>query len=524
MDASTKRTGPLKVTFQPMSCDTYPVKWCYDNGKIFIPQRGYGWSTKSATSHVRDRRKEVIHRVQNENTNDIDACIAQLEPGSSWFCCLGQGKWDITIRCGDPSYPSSVNLNVNHNSHKMMGLQLKANEFYNWKFTTSLDTPTILIETTVTPGEEKRNWTSMVSFTAERTSEANRLRQLSQQGATLFKNSLRTSTSVKEAPKGTGLVQRDWVQAVQQEEKQAKWRSRVLRLKYGWQRAGKKARNVAIANNLHKLGGSSSSGGSRISNTEPTAPVVDEAKVKLLIGMGIARNHAIIALTRKYNSMDHAVEWYFINMNTLPPADNSNYNNEVKEEENNKRGGGQKSANGTGLASQNVGRRKALKQSFTIVVDRAKSISGERYSPTQAMEGVKHHADNSSLIQVLPARLLKPGTMMIQTHSKEATQTAEQRKKLDTGSPALLFNVTRTANVYVAVDRRLAEKEILPSWLLNDDFQPISDDVVIVSHSEIDYFVLFVKTIPSASEVSLGPSGTLSHGGYLPYFVFIQEV
>ena len=73
---------------------------------------------------------------------------------------------------------------------------------------------------------------------------------------------------------------------------------------------------------------------------------------------------------------------------------------------------------------------------------------------------MKHHLDNSSLVQILPNQLLKEGTMIIQTHSREATQNVSERSKVDAGCAALAFFVERAAYVYVAVDHRLAEAEV----------------------------------------------------------------
>ena len=73
---------------------------------------------------------------------------------------------------------------------------------------------------------------------------------------------------------------------------------------------------------------------------------------------------------------------------------------------------------------------------------------------------MKHHLDNSSLVQILPNQLLKEGTMVIQTHSREATQNVSERSKVDAGCAALAFFVERAAYVYVAVDHRLAEAEV----------------------------------------------------------------
>ena len=542
--SNSKRNGACRITFQPSSTSTYPTNHLFDSGKNFTPQKGFGWASGQDTfldkehqcsRHFRDRRASERHRKQCTNTNDIDACLVHFQPEAVWTINLGAGEWVVTIRCGDPSYPSVVSLDVNHKEHRLMGLKLKANEFYNWTFTTTPGTPVIVLTTTVAPGEHKRNWTRVVSFQAIQQTKSKSLRQLSNKGATLFKNSLRTATSVAQAPRGTGLVQRDWVRAVRVEEKQAKWRTRVLRLKYGWKRASTKARNTATLHNLtldRDEGSSKTSFSNSASSTKPSEPPADQAKVKEVMAMGIARNHAIIALSKKYNSVAHAIDWYFNNMSSLPPASfetdassssSSSSSSTPPTTATTSKQTKTTTGYGTGLSSNNIGRRRATKQSSPIIDGRAESISRELYTPVLAKEGMKHHADCKSLIQILPNDLLSPGTMMIQTHSKEATQSTEERQRLDLGCSALSFRISRAAHIYVAVDRRLAEQESLPMWLLDDVFQPIDDQVIAVSHGDINYFVLFVQYVPHAGEVHLGPSGSLGFGGYLPYFVFVKD-
>ena len=64
-------------------------------------------------------------------------------------------------------------------------------------------------------------------------------------------------------------------------------------------------------------------------------------------------------------------------------------------------------------------------------------------------------------------------------------------------------------------------RQTLPAWLLDDEFQPVANDVIAVSSSEINYFVLFVKYVAEASVVQLGVSGSI--GNYLPYYVYICD-
>ena len=56
---------------------------------------------------------------------------------------------------------------------------------------------------------------------------------------------------------------------------------------------------------------------------------------------------------------------------------------------------------------------------------------------------------------------------------------------------------------------------------MDDEFQPVANDVIAVSSSEINYFVLFVKYVAEASVVQLGVSGSI--GNYLPYYVYICD-
>jgi hypothetical protein len=517
---STKRNGACRITFQPSSTSTYPIRWLLDAGKQFNPSKGFGWS-KNTSSLFRDRRCDngYHNKINQIATNDIDACIVHFEPGTTWRIELGAGEWNVTIRVGDPTYPSFISLDANHQEHRLTGLKLAANEFYDWKFTTTKGTTTIFLETTASHTEHKRNWSRMVSFQAER-----KYKGVAEKGATLYKNSLRTKTSAAEAPKGTGIVQRDWVRDIKIEEKQARWRARVLRLKYCWKRAGTKSRNIALVHNLLLSKASSSTSSSSSSSTTAlfsSKPAPEEIKIQEVCSMGFARNHAVRALSEKYNSVQHAIEWLLNNMHTLPPPDNSgngNGNGSSKSDSNsNKNTHGY----GTGLDAKSIGRRRAKKQAHPIITGRAEAISGKRYDAVQAREGMKHHEDNASLIQILPDQLLRVGTMMIQTHSREATQNIEERHQLDSGMCALAFKVERAAEVYIAIDHRLAEAETLPSWLLDDRYQPVANDVISVAHSEIDFFVMFVRHIPGAEIVELGHSGAL--GDYLPYFVYVTD-
>ena len=517
-NGNNTRTGECKLTFQPTSASTYPKDHLLDSGRPFNARKGYCWSINVCDT-FRDRRAQHSNRLRNTNVNEVDACIVHFQPGAAWNIELGPGEWIVTIRCGDACYPSTVSLDVNNREHRLMGLQLRENEFYNWTFTTAKNTSSISIQTMVGHTEHKRNWTRIVSFQA-----VNKLKNVALKGQTLFKNSLRTATSAAEAPKFTGLLQRDWVRDVEREEKQAEWRAQMLRLKYPWKRASIRARKVATANNLHLLTSSSSSSSSSSSNSSPPEPKADETKVRLVCDMGFPRNHAVLGLAKKDNSVEAALEWLLSNTDALPPA-------EYTEMSSSSESGSSKSNNddaseyGSGLGNKNVGRRRAPTRKNhqpNIVEGRVESVSGERYDAVQAREGIKHHADNSSLIQVLPDIFLEEGTMIVQTLSKEATQNVEERQQLDLGCAALALRVARPANVYVAVDHRLAEAETLPMWLLNDGWEPVRDEVIAVSHSEIQYFVLFVKYISERGTVSLGASGALM--GYLPYFCLVRDV
>ena len=510
-NGNNTRTGECKLTFQPTSTDTYPKGHLLDSGRPFNARKGYGWSI-NVRDTFRDRRAQHSNRLRNTNVNEVDACIVHFQPGAAWNIELGPGEWIVTIRCGDACYPSTVSLDVNNREHRLMGLQLRENEFYNWTFTTAKNTSSISIQTMVGHTEHKRNWTRIVSFQA-----VNKFKNVALKGQSLFKNSLRTATSAAEAPKFTGLLQRDWVRDVEREEKQAEWRAQMLRLKYPWKRASIRARNVATANNLHLLTSSSSSSSS---NSSPSEPKADETKVRLVCDMGFPRNHAVLGLVKKGNSVEAALEWLWSNADALPPAEYTEMSSSSGLDNNDDASG-----YGSGLGNKNVGRRRAPTRKNhqpNIIEGRVESVSGERYDAVQAREGMKHHADNSSLIQVLPDIFLEEGTMIVQTLSKEATQNVEERQQLDLGCAALALRVARPANVYVAVDHRLAEAETLPMWLLNDGWEPVRDEVIAVSHSEIQYFVLFVKYISKRGTVSLGASGALM--GYLPYFCLVRDV
>ena len=400
----SKRNGKCNISFQPSSCNTYPQRSLIDTGRSFNSSKGFGWS-ESTTSHFRDRRCQEKNRntINAIATNNIDACLVHFQPNTTWKIELGAGEWDITIRCGDATYPSTISLDANHKAHRLMGLQLDANQFYDWNFTTAKGTSTIFLSTTVGQDEHKSNWTRIISFQAKRATRVNN-KGMGKQGATLFKNSLRTATSVAAAPKGalTGLVQRDWVRDVKIEEKQAKWRARVLRLKYCWKRAGKKARNVATAHNLSldaaTTSSSKTSTPSSLSSSTSTTPIAEESQIQEVCAMGFARNHAVTALSEKYNSVPHAVEWLLSNMDRLPPPDMSNQNGDGNDNDNgngndNDNGNGNGNGNngndyGGGLSTKNMGRRTAKKQMrHPIVSGRAEAISGQKYDAEPSREG-----------------------------------------------------------------------------------------------------------------------------------------
>ena len=111
---------------------------------------------------------------------------------------------------------------------------------------------------------------------------------------------------------------------------------------------------------------------------------------------------------------------------------------------------------------------------------------------------------------------------MIPTKMSEARQTAFERRKIDRGEAPLSFELSCAANVYVAVDRRIAGMNTLPAWLMSAEWEPVADEVVCVSLEACGFMVLFHR-VASAGVVRLGTAG-LPNMEFLPHLVFVSEL
>ncbi len=606
MSAFSSAVSSFRITFQPAACGDFPKGYLLDAGKPFHPRKGYGWSP-AAAQHARDRRVPRRGRPRLPHPartyDSVDACLCHLAPGTTWTAdlnaCLlaaagprnrtaaskaaaqGGSAWEVTFRFGDLAFPSVVSASLGTGLGQLMGVKLAAKQFYNWRVQLPAHVQTITLTAPLPPDAAKKMWPRIVSVRArlvEATSAAAAAaaaaaggkrdgaaapggrRQLSDEGADLFRACLRTASSVRDQEKeayvsggglrgssgrrgGNGLgrtagggknkgsvqitntSRRQFVHGVEDEEAQAEVRATLLRLKYAWARAGRKARAKADGAGLPRTSSSSSSAaGGRFGRFgRPGAgrrpPPVNTASIKEIQAMGFPRNHAVLALRAKGGDVARSIDWLLSGGGgNLPPPDDSDPSAAA--------GGGGRGGSSSVRVARGVGARKAKPRPGRSVplAGTARSVSGSEYQACASEEGAKHHADHPSRVQVLPDILLRPGALMVGTHTREATQTLEQRSLLDAGCPALTLRVRRPCHLFVAVDRRLAAAGAVPKWLMDRRmYQPMPEDVVSVSDSDAGYFVLFCRTVSTPGEVQLGPSG-VPGAGFLPQFFFLTEI